>query len=1224
MKSIINMIKARLFIKGQKENAKTEYTDLAPIDEITNGDEYLNALEWALSNERVKNIALAGPYGAGKSSIIETYLKKNPMVKETSLRISMATFVENAVNEDETSQKVDIGEDEIERGILKQLFYKVDYKKIPQSRYRKLHKIGWKHIWAFLIGLSIIITLLEYIFFPEVLNSSIDKILTAGYSIKLPCMISLLLFGVLILGILAVVAVMYRSILSHFKVKEIKLPVDATVKSEEDSNETVFNKNMDEIVYFFEETKYRLVFFEDLDRLEDSSIFVHLRELNTLLNNYDVIKEPIVFVYAVKDDIFSDTDRTKFFDFIIPVIPIINSTNSGEIFLEKLDVSSKMGIKHEISQSFVLDISPYISDMRILQNIYNEFVVYKKTLRTEQDLKLLDEPMMALIIFKNLYPRHFANIQMERGIIKQAFTDKLQYLTKQKSDWQNKIDQSTDALTKASVDTLRNIKELKIAMMGALTGWQGVICDIGSNIWTREYSASTIMNDGFDMSAFCRFEKCNIWYKYWNGGETQSSIEDFQTIFAPYYERWNYLRDVEEKGVVIIQQEIDKLKKKMHNISGWSLKRLIEQFGADEVLSSEVKKYKLLVFLLRRGYIDEKYANYINYFKGNSITKDDMNFILAVKNMEPQPLNYSLTKTSMVVQRLQVYEFEQKAIYNFDLLECVLSSNVHREKLNAFINQLADGDEKSWKLVDEFVDLTEHQSDFIKLLASVWSDMWGYVVKNVVLAYERKIHYLSLLISNADIEAITSMNANGEMSGFIEQNEDILQQLASVENSKVIASIKALHVMFSKVSIENVHEDVLDYIFDKNCYELNTVMIQNVVEYKNKAIVPELKTKNYTTIIKLNYAPLIEYVRGNLSQYIEKIVLTEQHVFDAEEQIVDLLERSIDEQMLCIRIIQHEEFCMKDITCCCSGLITEKKTAVKVIWDTMLKNNKVFPTWENINSYWGVYKFTQDLLAYIEQHTEDLVGADSLCIGDDFIRGFIDTEIADGAFEILLPCIRMEDFNINLDSVSESKVSIMISCRYFEFTVVHYEEIKKSFPTLCVEFILQNQADYIAIIDSVPMDSNLLENLLFSDRIKGETTKIIFDTYGSKHMTNKIAGNLQVMGVAINLEIFNAAWECLDESGKKKLLLEYLELLDADALHTCFIELDKWYAAFLDRSKQHVVELANTSDNQRLAERLKSVDYITSYSLKDKKEYDAVIEAERVTRVISCRVKVIK
>lgn len=54
------------------------------------------------------------------------------------------------------------------------------------------------------------------------------------------------------------------------------------------------------------------MFFEDLDRLDNPELFVHLRELNTLLNNDDAINKPIIFIYAVKDDIFVGNDRTKF------------------------------------------------------------------------------------------------------------------------------------------------------------------------------------------------------------------------------------------------------------------------------------------------------------------------------------------------------------------------------------------------------------------------------------------------------------------------------------------------------------------------------------------------------------------------------------------------------------------------------------------------------------------------------------------------------------------------------------------------------------------------------------------------------------------------------------------------------------------------------------------------------------------------------------------------
>ena len=63
------------------------YCDLAPESEVKNGEEYINALHWAIKNNNVKNIALAGPYGSGKSSIIQTYMYRFPSTK--ALNISL-------------------------------------------------------------------------------------------------------------------------------------------------------------------------------------------------------------------------------------------------------------------------------------------------------------------------------------------------------------------------------------------------------------------------------------------------------------------------------------------------------------------------------------------------------------------------------------------------------------------------------------------------------------------------------------------------------------------------------------------------------------------------------------------------------------------------------------------------------------------------------------------------------------------------------------------------------------------------------------------------------------------------------------------------------------------------------------------------------------------------------------------------------------------------------
>jgi len=1211
--------------KRIQEKKKFEFTDLAPIDDIENGAEYLKALHWAIKKKKVKNIALAGPYGAGKSSIIDTYLKKHRIIRNKSLRVSMATFVENETDENGNPKKISLGQDEIELGILKQLFYKVNYKKIPQSRYRKLHKINWKRVWGYLVLIFLILGVMEFIFFPDTFQMIIEKIEEAGGKFGLKGMVSDIIFLAFCVGILAIIARTYRLVLFRFKVNEVKLPTETVVKNSETAAETVFNKNMDEIVYFFEETKYRIVFFEDLDRLEDPSIFIHLRELNTLLNNYDGIKGRIVFVYAIRDDIFTDTDRTKFFEFIIPVIPIINSTNSGEIFLQKLEESEKKGIVHEISQEFILDVSPYVEDMRILQNIYNEFVVYKETIRTDQDLKLSDETMMALIIFKNLYPREFAELQMERGVVKQAFEDKRRYISVQCMQWQNEVDELTQELEKYQEDRLEQVKELKTAMLGAMVNWEGIPYSINKN-WNK-YSVSRIMEDSFELSELEELKEVRIEYYTWENYKSEKSVSDFQEVFQRYYERIKNFQFVKEKGVSSIKNEIEDLKKNVHELSGWSLKKLIEEFGVHNVLSEKVTENKLLVFMLRRGYIDEKYANYINYFKGTSVTKEDMNYILAVKNMEKLPYNYNLTKVGMVIQRLQPYEFEQKSIFNFILLEYLLSEENENEKRMILIDQLSDRTVESWEFIDEFIEQTQYKERLIQLLAMRWPDMWNDIVQDISITYERKIFYLQLLIDNVDTERLFELNDNHKISGFIEENPDILQQLSAIQDQKVISLIETLGIVFTNVSIANVSEEILRYVFENRCYELNDTMIRRIVEFENDTMLSGLDTRNYTTIISLGYEPLIKYIQENLKQYVKEIILAPNNTKEDVEQIMDLLERMLEnapeETKICLELVNHEEFCVDDISECCGKFDSDFDKDVKILWDELLDKGKVSLKWENIKCYWDRYKITPELLQYIETNSDQLTFLENQCLNEVFAEELITSTIDDSAFEKLLPQLELE-FDIPIEKVERQKVGILIKKKYIPFDVNKYGEIKDVYPDLCPDFILYNQAEYMEVMEKIPMGETLLETLLLSPILDFSNAEVLLDAFGENYMTAKIAENLVDSNMTINKSIFTAAWEYVDEKGKKTLMFKYLSILEAADFENCFSELSQWYSGFCDRSKKHSVELPNNEESQRLAKRLQEVSYITSYKLQEKDVYDSVTETKKKKSTFVCWIKAIK
>ena len=388
-----------------------------------------------------------------------------------------------------------------------------------------------------------LITLLLSIFKPDIFYQI--KVSLSTFASQFSLGTNPWLIGIPLAVMIAMLLSYFRLLLTpKFKIIEVKLPGTTTIKADDHSEESVFNKNLDEITYFFEQTGYRIVFFEDLDRLDDPKIFVHLRELNNLLNNDDSITDkPIVFIYAVRDDIFTETDRTKFFDFIIPVIPVINSTNSGETLFKMLRESKNKGNEHNISDGFVLDVSPFISDMRILLNSYNEFLIYKASLSTGQGLALKDENMLAIVIFKNLYPHDFADIQNEKGIIKQAFINKVEFINKKKSELQQEINEYENERAQVQNDVCKSIEELKYAMFGTLMGESGAFEGFSqSDGWSPMISVDKVLSKDYDLNNLLRSKAGAIKFYDYNNGRGSVWKPCNQDVIAKYVSRWNALK----------------------------------------------------------------------------------------------------------------------------------------------------------------------------------------------------------------------------------------------------------------------------------------------------------------------------------------------------------------------------------------------------------------------------------------------------------------------------------------------------------------------------------------------------------------------------------------------------------------------------------------------------------------------------------------------------------
>ncbi|MDR1004019.1 MAG: formylglycine-generating enzyme family protein [Prevotellaceae bacterium] len=434
---------------------------LSPTNEAENARKYYDALDWALKyGKMVRNIALTGSYGSGKSSILKTYEYEKERGGEDLhfLYISLAQFNEKKETEnkekandtergmnvprmkgEEEESKKDEAKEEIEKkveeettedkekklrlielSILQQLFYRESKKTLPYSRFKKIEKRSWWKRFLEIIGSVLFLLSLIYVIIPNriatELNCCVLKDFTwVGY-IVLITLVSICVYKSRILHSIK---------LHHFNFKyagvEAGIEIDPTKM-----NESILNKYLDEILYFFEETDYNVVIIEDLDRFHSTEIFSKLRELNSLINGYEKIKRNIVFIYAICDEFFAGKERTKFFDFIIPVMPVVSASDSDEKLEEALlgstpQKSDKPKVTIEDSEErlkeVIANLSLYIDDMRLLHNVTNEYNIYRNLITKEG---LISSKLLAVILYKNLYPDDFSALLHNKGVLHDA------------------------------------------------------------------------------------------------------------------------------------------------------------------------------------------------------------------------------------------------------------------------------------------------------------------------------------------------------------------------------------------------------------------------------------------------------------------------------------------------------------------------------------------------------------------------------------------------------------------------------------------------------------------------------------------------------------------------------------------------------------------------------------------------------------------------------------
>lgn len=751
----------------EQSNAATEseIPELKPLypqyDESSHSP-YVKRLEKALQGEdtKIHNIALSGVYGSGKSSILEKVVKDLEEERpHTTRTISLAPLAaqlkeqddkknDSVSDKDKSTSKQPSGATPkssnnssitnlIQKEIIKQLLYGTDPEKIPASHFHKMNEIGLgKQILSSLAFGMLLLFILNIYQWPY---SYIQKPLTW---LPIPTSITKILAEIVIICLLSIATF---ALFHYFgtRIHLAKIDVGTAGITLGENSDSYFDQYLDEIIYIFEKTGIRTVFFEDLDRFQDAQIFDSLRELNQILNNDPKLQHtestiqkisqrlhfshsakeknsqsstPIQFVYAIHDAIFSNQyvsadaqianqeslahsfSRAKFFDIIIPVVPFVSASNSYQIALETLEDVLDANDPQMINLlELVADAIP---DKRTWINIRNEFIVYKEQLLNPKRTNLGLNPvnLLAVLVYKNYYLDDAAKLQNGRSSldyiykkIREIIQNEIPLLNSEIRDLESKINKFTSAET--AEDYAHKLKTTLIEILADLKQQTAENCNsIDIRIATDSQSIAGVDDPKlWENISHCKeTDRIKIEAVFRNPYSYHDSSVDIAPTIKTFKRIIGKSLDISRWGAEQRASFTEKMNEKIQTIESlrsgdWAFIVEHEKPQTDGKLCTLLDGDDSLLYrLISHGWIGQDYMLYSTIYTDEGITRNALNFILHHIDGNNPDYQFKLDDgdSKDVLRRIKNRDktiFSQRRILNIDLLHYMLSQNKDSE-----------------------------------------------------------------------------------------------------------------------------------------------------------------------------------------------------------------------------------------------------------------------------------------------------------------------------------------------------------------------------------------------------------------------------------------------------------------------------------------------------------------------------------------------------------------
>ena len=1071
---------------------------LAP--RMVDKSEYVSILKSAIDDEDVRNVALSGAYGSGKSSIIKTFERNYPKYK--CLNLSLAAFAEefqslqkdsnsgnktqgNKANGEEQSfvnQDV-VQMEQLEFSLVQQFFYHVKASGIPDSRFGRIRR--WNRTEKVIWSIAILFFAISLFY---VVDSS--KFFDLLPSLKVYTdYVRYISLGVIGVGLLVL---SYRLVTFFHKMSggHIKF-MDYEVDVQKDIKVSVFNRYLDELVYLFQTTGYQVVVLEDLDRFKNTSIYTKLRELNQLLNQSEDIGRRIVFVYALRDDIFhTSQERTKFFDYIIPVLPHTSVANSASQFVKEFGtIEGDTDDECALHKSFLNDVAPFIGDLRTIKAIVSDFKITSKRLNR----KLKKDNLLAIIIYKNLCPKDFELIYEGKGAIHDTFKKESEFKKKNKDELRQKIDEIETIIKKIKQERLISIKELNSIVVSAAikvvpAGFY--ICNSGGN----PIAYADLFSDDHVQSIL----KGKLYYRNYYSGIVCISKEKVLSSLGDEFNFDSRKTLIEQNSRVSLSKLTEDRNAYIRQLDNLVKKTMREMCEADDnLLPTQTDDYNtnLLNFLIKRGYIDESYYYYITDIKSDSdeeglLSQNDNAYLLSVKGIgvsDEDEMSRHIDDPKLLLKFLIPQDFVGDKILNFDLVHEIIQSK-DEKNLDFLKDKLKSHSDYVLDFINRYAFLETANDGLISHVAQQYDHLWADVENNRLFSNEAKLNLFNKLMRYAALDDLEKQNEDGLLADYLRQSNysDVFD---GVQTEKARQIIKLYDVRFLTLVDDKDSSNLIDFIYKNDYYEHNSDNVWVLLETYSDINRQDYENSIYTAINSANIEPLISQINEEIESFVFYCVLADANTSESTESITSILNNDKVSGENKTMLVYHNSTVFEDVQSITSA---EYKNA-------LFENNKVKPTLANIDYYltYNTLKSIDETLmkyinANVQEYIEQLKGLNFIQENKRIIKCMIAAVGIDkDIWETIFTEVKYSQcWSDNVLELREEQVRYLADNKLLDFDVVLFKAIGAKFKNIYMHLLCKYPADVVEHLTEFNFTAEGLINIASQKDFEGYKTNI--------------------------------------------------------------------------------------------------------------------------------------